>query len=728
MRRRRRHGRGYYNDNYSSDSGILLTEFRFYNKRKNVIEDSILLDIQSKLLNGKKDVIFWTNKDFADSGVGFKFYRETINSDDNKNTKDIYNVFIEMIDFQNKIIIDDYIKNKAIYFNRLFIHYDITEEEKNVLDRIDSDLRKLFEKLECKKITAWKEIVEYLITNNIFNIGSKNIVLSDWDEYKTTFKLLFGEELDERIYYKAIGKDRWGHEDAYHIIKVVEKRYNNKNYRMVAICNVYNDTYFIDMIPEDNIYYNQYDVSRLYIRKHIRSEIENDYRLLFIPAEFNEYTIVKDEFYSDKEGKRIEVDRNKLIINRDIIHAIKKNILEIVDSKEQLIRPIIYNFYKERVTTFGDYDSSKLTYEEQKIINKYLEILDKGKEIKINQVSITKKSIMIDNMFVIEFDENFLKMTDILVKLRTTLKDNNVRYNFNSLYEHIIDLSAIHTYKYNEDYTYFKSLSFKVNNVNIHMERDGRRMKINGIFCRVSDIFYILSKAVCYGNTEEYNKYIKDISYIGVEWKRMINNGVVIELSNSMTSSFKKVGMDCDYKLNLRFSFLWDANKRSDVYLLLNGVKHLIKYKGKFKQNFGSINNYLSISDIKLKLNESIEYLNDDNLLEIIEASIKEAEIVKKRGEELVEETIQDVNAVEETIIIDRVDVKGYTVIGAKTKTKYFIKKGGNLDVYKYENGSWNRRCVVDDHSKNRIYEDKLANRLVNIFNEPEKIFTLFNT
>ena len=117
----------------------------------------------------------------------------------------------------------------------------------------------------------------------------------------------------------------------------------------------------------------------------------------------------------------------------------------------------------------------------------------------------------------------------------------------------------------------------------------------------------------------------------------------------------------------------------------------------------------------------------DNILIEMIEGAIKEGEIIKKRGDELVKETIEDTKAEETIIKIDGNDLKGYIVIGLITQTKYFIKKEG-LDVYKYDNGRWNRRCVVDSYNKNRIYEDKLANRLVNIRNEPKKIYTLFNT
>jgi len=703
--RRRRHIK---RDTYSSE--ILLAEFRFYNKRKKAIDDTILVDISKKLKTGIKDCINWTNKTFADSGVGFKF---------RKVGKDI---FIEMIDFGTKFAVTDFTKSKDIFFDSLFIHFDMTEEQKDILIDIRENTNISNKDLDCKKFFSWNELVNYLILNNLITIRQGK---GYWKDYKEAFKTLFDDDIEEP-YYKEIGSNHWDHKQSYHIFKVLEKRINDKNYRIVAIYDIYNSNYIINIIPEDDKYYNQYDITRLYVIVETEEEEENK-RLFFIPQELNEYVLENENIYVSDGDKYIDVEQKKLIINKNLLKAIRNNILEIVDAKEQLITPIIYNFYKERVVTFNDYDSNNLSYVEQKIIDKYLQILNQGKEIKINQVCITKNSIVIDKMFGIKFDDSFLKIAEVLVKLRNTLKDDNIRYNFNSLYEHLLDLSGIRSYYRDNDFTGFEAITFTVNNVEIHIERDGRRMKINDIFCRVSDIIYVLGKAVCYNSTDEYNQYMKDISHIGMEWKRIINNGVLIELSNPLGKSFEKIGLDCDYTLKLRFSFLWDATKRSNVCLMLNNNKYLIKYKGKFKQHFNSVKNYMNISEIKSILDECVENLDDDTLIEIVENAIKEAEIIKTRGEELVRETIVDVNAIETTITVDKTEHHGYTVIGIKTKTKYFIKKQG-LDVYKFEDGSWNRRCVVDDHNKNRIYEDRLANRLVNIFNEPKKIYTLFNT
>ena len=87
------------------------------------------------------------------------------------------------------------------------------------------------------------------------------------------------------------------------------------------------------------------------------------------------------------------------------------------------------------------------------------------------------------------------------------------------------------------------------------------------------------------------------------------------------------------------------------------------------------------------------------------------------------------INPVDKTVT--EINIKGirkfgYIFNGRITNCQYFVDYN-TLDVYKMVNGEWNRRCVVNDSNKNRIFEDWLANRLVNVFNEPSYITTLHN-
>ena len=126
------------------------------------------------------------------------------------------------------------------------------------------------------------------------------------------------------------------------------------------------------------------------------------------------------------------------------------------------------------------------------------------------------------------------------------------------------------------------------------------------------------------------------------------------------------------------------------------------------------------------ELQECLVEINDDIIIDIVENAVKEAKIIKKRGKELVVNTIKDIKAEKITIDINGNEHVGYKFKGRITGAVYFVREN-DLDVYKFVDGQWNRRCVVDDHNKQRIFEDKLANRLVNIFNEPKKIYTLHN-
>ena len=122
------------------------------------------------------------------------------------------------------------------------------------------------------------------------------------------------------------------------------------------------------------------------------------------------------------------------------------------------------------------------------------------------------------------------------------------------------------------------------------------------------------------------------------------------------------------------------------------------------------------------KLNECIDGLDDETMIGIVQNGIEEAKIVKARGEQLVRDTIKSVQAKEVTIEVrGGVSLIGYEFLGRQSKSSYFVQKN-DLTVFRHNNGSWDRRCIVDDTRKQRIFEDKLANRLINIYNEPTRL------
>jgi hypothetical protein len=203
----------------------------------------------------------------------------------------------------------------------------------------------------------------------------------------------------------------------------------------------------------------------------------------------------------------------------------------------------------------------------------------------------------------------------------------------------------------------------------------------------------------------------------------MISTGVIVRIKNPFYMLYKNRKKSVNQEELFRFSFSWDIKNRSKIYIVLNNKKYLIKYKNKFKQHYDSINRIISINVLKEELSECLEGIDNNTVLEIVKNGIEEAKIVQKRGEELVSNVIGDIKCEFCSIDIQGSALNGYKINGIKGG-KYFVKKD-SLDVYKWKDGSWNKRCVVDMANKQRIYEDRLANRLMNIYNEFDKISTI---
>ena len=683
MRNRRRNN---YHRHQHDNNVILLTEFKFYNKTKKVINKSIIENIEKRIKEEK--TIFWTNKVFAKNSIGFKF------------TCHDKNIHVRILDFESlKLNLEDFNKCKEIYGNKLFLTYKLTNEQDSILDDISFSNFELKGKIRLQN--NWEETVDYLIKEKLLDKLSYTYRFSD---YKKNLKLIFGNEITiTEQEYDTIPNNSWSDEDVYHILKVIERRINNINYRVASVAHIRGSNsveFDLRVISEKDNDYTRIDENTIYFK------INNRY--YYIDTSLNDY-----------KGK-------KLIINHPLFYQMAKNIEEILTQEQNLITANIYNFYNDRV--LAHYDGKLYLDNRQiKINEQYKKLLREDKEINIGSIRIsTKKLEVAGERFKLKFDKKFLDIIDKFDDIREAFRHEDARYNFNVLYEKILQISALHiirmSYTQDKEYKDFEHTEFKVNNIKVTVTKENNRIKINGIFCRIDDIYHILSRAICYNTTDDFNKHVKDVSYIGVDWKKMISNGLVLELYNPLYKIFNKIGRKIPEKTFMRFSLLWDKEKRSNVYLLLNGQKYLIKYKGKFKRSFNYPHRSIHMDTLKKQLDECIDGLTDDLVVEIVENAIEEAKIIQERGEELVKNTVNDIQAKQVEIEIKGSKIKGYTFNGRMSDVKYFINLS-NLDVYKLEkDGSWNRRCIIDDSSKNRIFEDRLANRLVNIYNEPEKL------
>ena len=693
---RRRRGRYNPYSRYGSEQSpekILLAEFKFYNKDKKVIDLQLLKEIEERLPEEKK--IYWTNKNFADNGIGFVFTMES------RNRKPV--PYIQIVDTEMKFKAEDFCRCKLIADEILFITFQLAVLEMELLE----DFR--FNKSEIDKVPVvnnWEELSNYLLTSKkITNYEGRN--QDEWEEFEKDAKVLLkGLELPQPKY--RITKRGYCHNSVYHIIKVIEKRINDINYRLALVTEVsyYHPTYKFKVFKEDDPDYNYVDDGRIFFTSGGAS--------YFMDVITNEYN-----------------GSGELIVLLDVFNAMESNVKDILGVEQRVVTPSIYRFYKDRDSSNEFTDDSHRSIKEMAILNKYKELLTDGKKVKIDDVIVEPGHIkVVGEAFSIKFGKDFLDTAKEIGKIKDCLKQGDARYNFNHLYEGLLKIGSLRICHYdhvrNNSYKNFKPVNFLVNNIGVKVEKINNRWRINGVFCRINDVYYILSKVICYKDAEEFNTYVKDVSHIGVEWMRMICNGVTLQLTNPFHKIFQRTGQSSLEKMYLRFSMLWDIEKRSSVYLLLNGVKYLIKYKGKFKQHFNYPNRVLSMEQLNNELNESIQNLNTDDIVGIVENALAEAKIIQERGEQLVKETIRDIHAEESEIEVRGGALKGYKFKGRLSGTWYFVDKL-KLEVFKMDGGAWNRRCVVDDHRKQRIFEDRLANRLANIYNEPKKIFTLHN-
>lgn len=698
MYRRRR--RGYYGEESGHSNSILLAEFMFYNKAQKIIDEKVLKNIEKKL-SKKEAVIYWTNKTFALQKTGFKFY--SVKSDDK------FEIYIKILTMQNPFTPNQFNKAKYIYNNQLLFSCKLNSHQFKFLDNNIS-------KNGCDKIKSlktfntWNEFISFSIKNNIIQ-GFSDSNTHYWDDFKEMIAATFGIKIElKQPTYEIATRSYKNHRNLYHVLEVHEIRIKNKNYRLVIVCNIQNSSYHyytFTTVNEDNKYYNYYDKDRIFF-------ITNN----------------KKQYFLDLSIK--EIINDKMLINLSLFYAIDNDIERLLPNEnEYVITPFIYRFYKERSFYYDDsvIDNS-ITETEMKILAKYQTLLTNNKEIKIENTVISRYKIQVDgDFFSIKFGKKFLDVPSKIGQIKKILENEDNRYNFNEVYENLLKISGLKIIRqentYEQYYKDFEKLTFKVNNIPIKVSKEhDNRIRINGIYCRINDVFHILNKAICFKSKEEFIDYVKDVSYIGVQWKQLINSGVQLQLENPFYNTFNQTGFTTFEKALLRFSLLWDSEKRSKIYLLLNGKKYLIKYKDKFKKEFNYPNQSMTLTKLKKTLQNCIENLDNERIIEIVENSIEEAKIVKERGIQLVKDTVKDIKAIAREIEIRNNKINGYYFKGRISNAEYFINKT-DLAVYKKIDGVWNKRCVVDDHTKNRIFEDRLANRLVNIYNEPSKIYTI---
>ena len=136
--------RGGWNNN-----NILLSEFKFYNNTKKIIDNEELKKIQEQLIfNPGLEQVYWTNDVFAKQGVGFEITRHFINSKPE--------FYISIIENKFKFKAKEFNNCKHILLDSLFITCDLTDFQENIISNF----------AQQQPYPLYKMILFYMVLNN----------------------------------------------------------------------------------------------------------------------------------------------------------------------------------------------------------------------------------------------------------------------------------------------------------------------------------------------------------------------------------------------------------------------------------------------------------------------------------------------------------------------------------------------------------------------------------
>jgi hypothetical protein len=694
---------------------VNLLEFEFINNQEKIIDVEKIEEVKKELLfNDKKAIIISSEALLKDKKV-IQFSRRIIkkNVGGKKIEKD--SIIVSVIELQGNwdkgFNANHFLKNvlpkmKYVYEHRILMGFEydkhlfnfnlwnIEYREKAGRGYNYSDKTILtFDTLNDLFMFIVKEIHDKESFENIMNF-------TDIESAKSSFKEKFGIEFKDFEIPKYVSSDE-SYSVLTHILAVTEKRIEDKQYRFFLYVDdvATNKNYKISFVSENNSNFNYID--------------ENRFGIFNTYGGSNKYFIDMDIIKKNAQ--------NEYEINFKAFRDIHNNINHLLSNEQRVITKSLYDFYSKRDNIIRR-SENRGSVIEQKIYDKYIEKLENNEEVLINGVSLTLTSIEIKEQNVkIEFDTK----TFNIIKHFPSIKSNIENINETDFGEFLLKMLGLSNFRDFNDYdengvaTPVEKREIKINGIPIVFTKKEDRCYINEIFVRQDDLSQMIVKAVCYYDKEDYEHYLSDVSHIGMDWKTMLSNGVNLTIQRKLDLTQRNKGST---SFLLRFSFSWDTKARSKIYLVVDNEKYQIKYKPNFLRYFGTFNQRtLSITELVGCLIESVEGITNENVMGLVNSAVKEAKIVKERGEELVRETIRDTKA----SIGKLNEVEGYYLTGIKGN-KYFIGKD-DLNVYKFANGQFQRRCVVDVANKHRIYEDKVANRLVNIYNENPRIHTIQN-
>ena len=365
---------------------------------------------------------------------------------------------------------------------------------------------------------------------------------------------------------------------------------------------------------------------------------------------------------------------------------------------------------------------------EEEIKNKYVEMVRK----KLKKLG-EKNSLIINNMKIsrhkIEYDGMVLgcEKIDLVEEIvRFYYYEDEGQFDFNTLFERFIE--EIDRYIENSRSRWRdEELPITVTIGKVYIEISEKVNKngsvfylLNNIRINRSEIKDCLTRAICFDNVEDYNKFLKDVSKCSLAIRNILSNGILVKVKNDVYGYHSQWDMP---EIFLRLKFRREGKYN---YLINGGVKlrvkntsHMIKKLEK-KQPSWSYN--------KMTLTEFIQYIRkffdiDNKTLKIIiKDALKEYEEAEKKAKKLLEETVKIVGAKRKTVTYMGSTLKGYVIEGVK-KT-YFVSD--DLKVFEYP--SMNGICIVDRGIDTVVNTDKLVSRLLALKNDKfvaEEINTL---
>lgn len=407
------------------------------------------------------------------------------------------------------------------------------------------------------------------------------------------------------------------------------------------------------------------------------------YYLIAIP-EFEMYNYLDEGRFISKEYRKLrifdfDVDKKDFDFfeNND-------NLREAIAfiTKEQLQRIIGREKTKQLI-------EQKKENQEEELETKIKEELRTNKEVVLNGIKRTK-----DGFFHYQNQKIGYENYDVL---SVDYKEKD----FNAIFHNICFSVG------NNDY----AISLWVGNFKVDITRKGNYWYIEGRRINRSEKAEVLEKALCYLNSEDYRKFLREVSKCSIRIHNALSSGIVYNLRGKWNE--EKI-----------FSKVEIVRKKNRHYIKLN--KNLFRIHNINKlfdmKNWEYRNrNTKTIAEVLEKETE----LKYNQAILVIKEGLKDYRISLKKAKELLDNTISKLGIKKIEVDNSELSEKEGYLVKSKSGKEYFITT--NLKIYEYP--KFRYICVIDKGKYGNLNRtDLLISRLYAIYNDTqtkELIYTL---